>query len=172
MYTNPMKYALIALLLLPALALAQVYKHVDEHGRVTFTDQPPEGAQEVKIGPTNTTAPPTPAAYPTKEVSTEVAVVDYSLKITAPTNDTIIPRGPGNFSVSANVTPALASGLKLQLLLDGVPEAAPQSHSTWALTNVFRGTHVLEVKLINEKGKELAKSAGVTVFIFRPSSNF
>ncbi len=167
-----MKHILIALLFLPVLALAQVYKHVDENGNVTFTDKPPEGSQKIEIRPTNTSAPPPVIAYPAQEATVEVAAVKYSLEITSPNNDTIIPRGPGNFSVSASITPSLQGGHKLQLLLDGVPEGEPQSHSSWALTNVFRGSHLLEVKLLNEKGKEMAKSGPVTVYVFRPSSNF
>ena len=89
-----------------------------------------------------------------------------------PDDETIIPRGPGNFSVSANISPSLQGKEKLQLLMDGEPRGEPQRGSAWPLTNVFRGTHVLEVTVIDPKGKELAKSEPVTVFVFRPSKNF
>ncbi len=167
-----MRSLLFMLVLLPAIAIAQIYKHVDENGNVTFTDQPPADAKPVEIGPTNTTAPPSRGLYPEAPSAPPTSKKSYSVSISSPVNDTIIPRGPGNFSVSALVSPGLSSGDKLQLLMDGVPEGSPQGHSSWALTNVYRGTHILEVAVVSAKGKELAKSEGITVYVFRPSVNF
>ncbi len=172
-----MKHLLILLLctLLGATASAQVYRVVDENGNVTFTDRPPEDAEPVDLGPTNTTPPPTTGLYPTPppRVTDEGdGASGYEIAITSPADQTIIPRGPGNFSVSASVSPALESGHMLQLLLDGQPRQEPQAGSSWALTNVFRGEHKVTVAVIDGDGKQLATSEPVTVYVFRPSSNF
>lgn len=158
--------------LLPTLATAQVYKHVDEKGNVTFSDQPAPNAERIEINQTNTTAPPPADAFPPppppKPQETPAA---YELAITSPANETIIPRGPGNFSVTASVSPALKGGHLLQLIMDGEPREQPQRATTWNLTNVFRGEHTIQVAVFDGDGKQLNISDGVKVFVFRPSIN-
>ena len=173
-----MKHLLILLLctLLGITASAQVYRVVDEHGNVTYTDRPPEdNAEPVELGPTNTAPPPATDLYPTpppKAAGDEDKESGYQVAITAPANETIIPRGPGNFSVSASVNPALGRGHRLQLLLDGQPRQEPQTGTSWALTNVYRGEHSITVAVVDGDGQQLATSEPVTVFVFRPSSKF
>lgn len=172
-----MKYLLILLFctLLGVPASAQVYRVEDEHGNVTFTDKPPPDAEPVEIRDTNTTAPPdttifpAPAPEPAGEADESVG---YQVAITAPANETIIPRGPGNFSVSATVSPALGRDHMLQLMMDGAPREEPQTTTSWALTNVFRGEHSITVSVVDKAGKTLATSEPIKVFVFRPSSNF
>ncbi len=161
--------------LLGMTASAQVYRVVDEDGNVTYTDQPPADAEPVDIREPNISAPPSAEAFPApppEQISDEGASSGYKVAITAPANETIIPRGPGNFSVSASVTPALGRDHMLQLLLDGEPRQEPQTGTSWALTNVFRGEHNLTVAVVDKEGKRLSTSAPVKVFVFRPSSNF
>ena len=156
-------------------ANAQIYKHVDENGKITFTDQPPDDgrATQVEIKPINTTPPPSPSAYPrtTPEADDEAASSGYTISITSPADQTIIPRGPGNFSVSASISPSLAPAQTLQLLIDGSPRGEAQRNPSWAHTNVFRGEHQLVVAVLDANGEQVAKSDGITVFVFRPSSN-
>jgi len=153
------------------VCMAQVYKHVDENGNVTFTDQPPPNSVPIEIREPNSLTAPAKIEYAPK-AKPEPATAGYEVKITAPANETVIPRGPGNFSVSASVAPSLQSGATLQLLIDGVAQGEPQRSSSWALTNVYRGTRLLSVAVLDDRGKELAKSPEVTVYVFRPSSNF
>lgn len=176
-----MKHLLILLFcaLLGTSAAAQIYRVVDENGNVTFTDQPPAGeenAEKIEIQTTNTSPPPATNLYqPSKDKSEDEEDEQsggYQVAITAPANETIIPRGPGNFSVSASVSPSLGSGHMLQLLMDGAPREEPQTGTSWALTNVFRGEHNISVAVVDKDGKQLATSDSITVFVFRPSSNF
>ncbi len=165
---------LITLLSLSSnLAHTQVYKHVDEKGNVTFTDQPPPNATPVEISAPNTAAPPSGNSYPKRPPSAtpQATGSNYKVTISSPANETIIPRGPGNFTVSVSLSPKLRGGHKLQLLLDGEAREAAQTGSSWALTNVFRGERRLEVAVVDGKGKQLAKSKPIVVFVFRPSSN-
>jgi hypothetical protein len=163
--------------LFPWQAGAQVYKHIDEKGNITFSDQAAPGATPVEINTPNTSRPPSTTAFPTSattaESDDEAAAnnIDYKVSITNPADETIIPRGPGNFSLSASVSPSLKSGHTVQLLMDGAPRQEPQTQGNWALTNVFRGEHKLAVAVIDKSGKTLATSEAVTVYVFRPSSN-
>jgi hypothetical protein len=153
-------------------ASAQIYKHVDEDGNVTFSDTPSEDAQRIEVNPTNTTQPPPANAFPALPPEPEpVAGESYEVAITSPANETIIPRGPGNFSVTASVSPSLGPDHKLQLMMDGSPREEPQTSTAWDLTNVFRGEHNLQVAIIDAEGEQLGISEPVTVFVFRPSTN-
>jgi hypothetical protein len=153
-------------------ASAQIYKHVDEHGNVTFSDIPSEDAQRVEVNPTNTTPPPPPDAFPAPPPEPEPgARQSYEVAITSPANETIIPRGPGNFTVTASVSPSLDSEHQLQLMMDGSPREEPQTSTAWDLTNVFRGEHNIQVAIIDAEGEQLSISEPVTVFVFRPSTN-
>jgi len=169
---------LAALLLLPQLGAAQIYKTTDEHGNVSYSDTPPVSgqAEEIKIRETNSTPPPDiiePLDPAPDEAAPDVAAdPGYSVAITSPANETTIPMGPGNFSVSAAVKPALEAGAQLQLFVDGSPSGDPQTSSSWALTNVFRGAHDLTVAVVDRKGEQLAESAPVRVYVLRPSVNF
>jgi hypothetical protein len=155
-------------------ASAQVYKHVDKDGNITFTDNPPPNSQAVDLQAPNTVAPPAASAYPPSSraaAKPESTSDNYKLSITSPADETIIARGPGNFSVSASITPALSNGHMLQLFMDGSPLQAAQTGSSWSLTNVFRGEHSIEVAVVDKDGKSKARSAPIKVYVFRPSSN-
>jgi hypothetical protein len=174
MFRNGLIIALASLVLVCAaqVGVAQVYKHVDENGNITFTDKPPADAELIEIRSPNSISAPVAIEYHQEAAPKAEVAEGYTVKITAPANETIIARGPGNFSVSASVTPGLQAESRLQLLIDGAARGEPQSGTSWALTNVFRGTHALEIAVVNAKGKQLAKSAPITVYVFRPSSNF
>ena len=168
-------------LLLPTLlfafaASAQIYKTTDEHGNVVFTDSPPADSastQQIEVRQPNTApAPPSQAAPQPASEPTNQEVTTYEVAITAPANETTIPNGPGNFSVTGSVAPALPRELALQLFMDGEPRGEPQRNTTWDLVNVFRGAHDLTIGVVDQKGKSIAVSDSVTVFVHRPSVNF
>ena len=165
-----------------ALCLAPAHKTIaqavctvtDADSTVTFTDTPPlsgdgtveehsvQAPNSAKLPPT-TPAPAAPAAV--KEPAR------YNTRIVTPSDNATIPMGPGNFAVQAAWNPSLASGETLQLLLDSEPVGAPQQTTSWQLTNVYRGEHLLQVVRLDESGAQLEASAASTVFVLRPSVN-
>ena len=164
-------------LLLPQLSAAQIYKSTDEQGNVSFSDMPPaEGpSEQIKLRETNSAPPPEmiePQQPDSGTAEEEPTGIEYSVAITSPADETTIPMGPGNFSVSATVEPGLSSGSLLQLYIDGSASGNPQSSNTWELTNVFRGAHDLSVAVVDENGDQLAASESVRVYVLRPSVNF
>lgn len=153
---------------------AQIYRTTDENGNVVFTDKPPAGdrqVEEVQLRQLNTTpsTPPAPQSPP-PEASPEAP--DYRVSIAFPTDETTIPMGPGNFSVSASTFPPLRDGETLQLQIDGSDRGESQASGSWELTNVFRGAHELTVQRRSAEGEVLATSEAVTVYVHRPSVNF
>ncbi len=167
----------LVVLLAGSGASAQVYRVVDENGNVTFTDKPPPNAEKLDIRTPNSSAPPTNGVFPKSSPSTTTdgeegeEGTNYTLKITSPSDETIIPRGPGNFSVSASVSPSLQSGHKLLLMLDGSAHGEAQQSGSWSLTNVSRGEHALSVAAVDGSNKTLGTSASIKVYVFRPSIN-
>ncbi len=164
-------------LLICATASAQIYRTTDEQGNVVFTDTPPQGVarEEVELPPTNTAPPPPPRpdlAPREPAADEEPAGVEYGVVITVPADETTIPMGPGNFSVSAVVRPSLGADERLQLFVDAVPWGEPQKVPSWSLTNVFRGAHDITVAVIDSAGSHLAVSEPVRVYVLRPSVNF
>ena len=165
------------LLLVPLTLLADtVYRTTDANGNVIFTDTPPADgstADRIDIRRTNTVQPPPPPPpRPEPEKSEQEAEPGYEINITSPANETSIPMGPGNFSVSVSVSPALRKYEGLQLFMDGTPWGSPQRDTMWDLTNVFRGQHDITVGVVDGDGNTLALSSPVRVFVHRPSVNF
>ena len=169
---------LLILLLFPLAGGAEstIYRTTDEQGNVIFTDAPPADGhpgERVDVPPVNTTPAPQVRESPTEESSApsteEEAQAPPQVAITYPPNETTIPQGPGNFSVTADVTRPLQSSERLQLQLDGEPRGEPQRQGTWNLTNVLRGAHDLTVSVLGEEGEPLATSEPVRVYVLRPS---
>ena len=155
-----------------AMGQSQVYRTIDENGNVVYTDKPAansSSAQEVAIPPVNSAAPPPDILRPAPPASREPAATSaaVSVSISSPANDEAIPVGPGNFDVVAAVEPALKSGQRLQLLMDGEAQGEPQTSTLWQLINVFNGTHTLTINLLDADNQVIATSEPVIVHVLR-----
>lgn len=172
------RFFLLAMLLASFSSIADsIYRTTDAEGNVVFTDAPnatSRPAEAVDLQRTNTLAPIQLAPLPDADSPSAEPPAPplYSVTITSPANETSFPMGPGNFSVSVSVSPALKKYEGLQLFLNGVPWGSPQRDTMWDLINVFRGQQDLTVAVVNNAGETLAMSAPVRVFVHRPSSNF
>jgi hypothetical protein len=150
-----MRIALFSLLLVfMAPAMAQIYKYTDDKGNTVFTNQPPEGVavDTVDLPPGNTVGIKTPEAPPplANEQSDEGQQQPYrSLSIGGIPDEQALRANNGTFVVNAQLDPALKQGHQVRFLLDGVPQAEPGSTTSQQLTNVDRGTHLLEVEVFS-----------------------
>lgn len=158
--------------LLLALALpasAEIYRYTDDRGNPVYTNQPPQGVatESVRLGPTNTVAPPAPAAQPPAPAAKTEAELRYSrLEVVGVPDDETLRANAGNFEVDVDLQPALQEGHRLQLLLDGQPlaPAGPQTH--FSLEHVDRGSHSLQAVVLSED-KEIQRSASVSFTVQR-----
>ncbi len=173
------RFLLLALLLASVHSTADsIYRTTDAEGNVVFTDAPgasTQPAEQINLQRTNTVEPPqiTPLPdAPAASVEPQEAEPPYVVKITTPADETSFPMGPGNFSVSVSVTPALKKYAGLQLFVDGVAWGVPQRDTMWDLINVFRGQHDLTVAVVSNTGDTQAVSEPVRVYVHRPSTNF
>ncbi|MFL9813619.1 DUF4124 domain-containing protein [Stutzerimonas sp. VN223-3] len=150
-----MRIALFSLLLVfMAPAMAQIYKYTDDKGNTVFTNQPPEGvaADTVDLPPANTVDIKMPEAPPplADEQSDERQQQPYrSLSIGGIPDEQALRANNGTFVVNAQLDPPLKRGHQIRFLLDGVPQAEPGSTTSQQLTNVDRGTHLLEVEVFS-----------------------
>ncbi len=170
----------VGLLVLPlSVAQAQIYKYRDSNGNVVFSDKRPpgsadEGVEEIVLPATNSTRSPDSRSSSAQTGKPPVdapspADIDYQTTIIEPADGSTIPMGPGNFVVSVSISPALAGGEQLQLVVDGSPAGAPQRSSAWELQNVYRGKHSLMVQRLSSAGEIIDRSQATTVYVLRPS---
>ncbi|MCB1705298.1 MAG: DUF4124 domain-containing protein [Halioglobus sp.] len=159
-------------------AADSIYRTTDAEGNVVFTDAPNASsrpAEQVEIQRTNTVEPP-PNVAPVESSPAgtveEEAPQPYTVTITNPADETSFPMGPGNFSVSVRVSPALKKYEGLQLFVDGEAWGSPQRDTMWDLINVFRGQHDITVAVVNNAGETITMSDPVRVYVHRPSTNF
>ncbi|MCP5184210.1 MAG: DUF4124 domain-containing protein [Pseudomonadales bacterium] len=180
------RYPVLLLLSLLPLTLVQaadskVYRVVDARGNVVFTDVPPADKTqaeraEVTLTPTNTYQT---AGGKRAEDGRELWIVDEdgtaqapafvpytTLAITSPATDTALRENTGSVSVSVDIQPALKPEHRLRLSLDGTP-AALSTSAAFVLENVDRGSHSIQVEVVNDAGESLQQSAPVTFHLQR-----
>ncbi|MGI9292951.1 MAG: DUF4124 domain-containing protein [Pseudomonadales bacterium] len=166
------QYLTLAALLLSLPCAAQIYKHVDKNGNISYSDQPAAGAATVEVPKANTIPAleiPEPARAAETADDEEAAFKYTRVRILEPVNDSAIEHGPGNFNVVASVKPGLKEGHKLQFFVDGAAQGKPTTDRILQLRNVNRGTHTLQVKVIDENGSIVKSSTSNKVHVLRPS---
>lgn len=181
-----MRKLVFLLALLPAFVLAQetaepqvsapkkptkdqVYKWVDKNGVVHYSSTPPaEGAKPAKLPPLQTYKGGTaPDLSKLQKQSVTATGGTAQIQVVTPSHDETFRSGA--VPVAVMVTPQLGEGQRLIYLLDGTPASAPTTDTSFALTNVERGSHTVSVSLIDAAGEELGSSTGVTFHMKTPT---
>ncbi|MFQ6372022.1 DUF4124 domain-containing protein [Shewanella sp. YIC-542] len=155
------------LCLLSMAVQATVYKWVDKDGNVHYSDQPHTNAQQVQLG-SNTDNQLSMAPVPSIPAATTTSTENkprYQVSIISPEHEQTIRDNAGDFTVSGTVQPSLASGHYLQLYIDGVATTDAQHSTVFALNNIDRGEHRLQLKVVQQNGKILASSSEITIFL-------
>jgi hypothetical protein len=144
----------------------RIYRSVDAHGNVVFSDQPPnDHAQPLELPPLMTFEAPDESALPPPRPRPEPARPAYEkLAIVAPANDEAVRSNVGDVSIRAQLAPGLQREHTLELVLDGnVAARSSDGSGVFNLTNVHRGTHVVSARVVDRDGRVLIES---------PSSKF
>jgi hypothetical protein len=151
----------------------KVFRVVQPDGTVEFTDVPPSNrpAEEIHLRPLNTA----PALAPAPGTFTQTAGTQknegYSeFRITSPGNDEGIRNNAGSVNVDLTLEPALRSGDKIDLLLDG-QSVGGGSSTAITLTDMDRGAHTIQAVVKNSAGQVVARSNSVTFTLQRTSIN-
>lgn len=167
------RFALLLLCWLPLVASAAVYKWVDERGNVVYSDKPREGAKEINLPPPSVYSPPAaPAGAVPPSAEEKPAAAGYSnVAIVNPRKDETIWNNTGTLTVQVALEPGLnaAAGHRLALSLDGVQQPDQYTSNTLQLTNLTRGSHTVQVQVVDSEGTTLAASDLVTFHLKQAS---
>jgi len=183
MISSTIVRAVLATILLLAFthagaAQSKIYKTVDEHGNVVFTDIPPrdnETGEQIIVENPNSFA--TDEALGPREQwivdeedgtsALEDAPFSYqSLEIKFPQPDEPVRENAGNITIVAVANPRLQLDHRMRLLMDGQPVQEGRQ-SQFSLENVDRGTHTIATEILDGRGNILIRSPASTFHMLR-----
>ncbi len=162
METRPI-FILLGLLAADGLS-AEAYKWTDEDGVVHFSDKPQPGAEKVELAvsstgrttTTNTSRNTTQTADDADGTETIAPFSYKSLEIASPVADETLWNIEGVLSVSLALSPSLRPGHQVRVYFDGEPQLVRTAN--FQLEEVYRGTHNLQVEVVDETGKLMIRS--------------
>ena len=93
------------------------------------------------------------------------------IAITQPANEETVHDNEGNVAVQVAVSPSLAPGDRVVVLLDGQP-AGKWADTTLTLSGVERGAHTLEARVVGPGGSMLVASQPITFYVWQASRLF
>jgi hypothetical protein len=149
---------------------ADMYRWKDKDGVTHYSDQPTPGAEKVPL----TSAPPpgsvAPAA-PARAPSAPLTPFAYAgCEISSPSNDQVF-NAVNTVSVSVGVQPALQSGHRVAVQVNGQPERGwPPGSSAYVLQNLSRGSYSVMATISDENGRTLCTSENAVTFHIRQPS--
>ncbi|WP_019613713.1 DUF4124 domain-containing protein [Psychromonas ossibalaenae] len=156
------------------VAETKIYHWIDEDGNSHFSDTAVPGTEEVKVKNENLfSSDPALKTDTENELSLDdefedsEPAIEYQATITSPQDDMALRSNDGTINVHVKTTPEKENTQKLQLYLDGKALGGPQISPTMSARNIDRGTHQVQVQLLDEKGNVLAKTQIVTVHLQR-----
>lgn len=160
------------LLLTTATAQAAIYKTTDARGNVVYTDAPSKEAVPVNLPPLSIVPSLSPEQIAQANSPAQPAannrVTRYQLSFAQPLAEQTV-RKPDPVAVNVSLSPELANGDNLTILLDGVVigNSASASVSTEALD---RGAHQISARVMNAAGK-IVSEASTTIYVQQNSTN-
>jgi hypothetical protein len=160
----------LVIILLASLAFVtahagDLYKWVDNHGVVHYSDEPHKGAKKVDLpGLSRYSRPSAPVSSNTHDNTSSSADAYKQFEVVTPKSKQTIHANDGKVPVNVAMDPPLRQGEKLVYTLDD-KRAGTSTSTSITLTNVVRGTHTLAVSAINGKGKTVARAPSVTFYV-------
>ena len=177
--------ALCSALLCASPVWADVYTWTDANGNTVYSDKPNPNAKRIEVSAPNSMEAPKPIpAYENRtsdndnsNANSSAATGSYRrLEITSPANDTPVRANDGNVTLTVALDPPLRAGHLLRARVDGelTEQALPgagQGQAELTVTNLDRGSHLVEAVVTNSQGNEISASTGITLHVQRTSLN-
>jgi uncharacterized protein DUF4124 len=169
-YALLMKFHYLLLCCVVMTAQAEVYRLVDKNGNVIFSDQPHPDAEKIKI---DTVPSYTPVAIPEalseEQQEGDADIPRYKVTILTPANDETVRNNAGLVNINAKVTPPLDQDRNDQLTikLDGQTLGEPSTSPNFTLSEVERGTHTVQVVVVDKDKKAIKSSKTITFHLQR-----
>lgn len=165
------RWIFLALIFCPLITLATVYQGTDAQGNTIFSDQPIPGGKPVILNSVQTYQPAVPKTEipsATESQTSNPKQASYkSLQIVSPQNDEAIRQNEGIVVIQAQSIPNLMEGHSYVLLLDHNRAGKPQTSPTFVLTNVDRGTHSVQVQIVDSSEQVMIQSPSITFHLLR-----
>ena len=166
---------------LAAQSSGEIYKVVDEHGNVTFTDQrPSEGAEPMDLPPlsvveTDIEVPTTGQSAQAEEEAKAPTTRDLrrqfrDFRITQPQQEETFWGTANSVVVAWGSGQAVPAEFSARLYVDGKPQDVPGSGSM-TLT-LDRGEHQVYVELLDARKRPIIATETVTFFVKQASVGF
>jgi hypothetical protein len=154
------------------IAETRVYKWIDSDGKTHFSDKARPGTPMVTVTTNNLFSnddvfPEQDEEQTNQTEKSKKPPIIYNASITSPKNDASVRSNNGLVVVQVSTTPKLEANHKLQLYVDSEKKEEPQSSTTIRVQNMDRGTHQLQVQILDEKGKTTAETEAISFHLLR-----
>ena len=161
----------------PTIGAAEVYRQIDQEGNVTFSDHRTQQSEKVTIPPVNVIKP-----YQENKINNQISQSDkhiankskkstdyQQLILIHPIDDQTVRDDLGNVTLQWRSEPELATNEQhyFEVLLDGVAMGNKLEQTSITLNNIDRGTHTVQIQLLNSNGMQLTTSQAVTFHLHR-----
>ena len=148
----------------------EVYREVNDEGVPTFSDQAKPGAEPITLRKpsmfTDTRYQQSQLKRRSDESLTPMKM-DYSLLVTNPLDDSVVRDNAGNLNLTISISPSIQSGHSAELLMDGTKIRDVHGNGIIALTNVDRGTHAFNIRIIDKEGNVVTNGPSNQISILR-----
>jgi hypothetical protein len=162
----------VAILLLFGVALtagaAEIWRWKDANCVVHYSDSPTPGAERISVSappPSGGDLPPpvpTPQLPPLQPAPLAAPFAYATCAVLAPLSDETF-RGVQPVEVKLSIDPGLRTGHRIQLLFNGVARLDwPPSSTSFTLPEVFRGSHTLAVRIVDQNGQVVCSGPSST----------
>ena len=159
------KVIVLCMLVMFAIPVAaKLYKCEDAEGNTIYTDEACADGKQLKLPPLQTY---TPARVPPASAATDQNTKDKkkpkgytSLIITKPENDSVVRDNTGKVTISYTLTSPLetARGHRFVIAVNGKKLKTKGTTSQIQLSDITRGTHTIQIHVIDNDDKILISS--------------
>jgi hypothetical protein len=159
----------LLLVFICATSSAEVYKRVGPDGKVYFSDQPGPDAKQIEVAPAQTISMPSAPAQTgadTQKPAADEAAAYSAFTIVSPTSEEGVRANDGNVSVQLSLQPQLQAGHSIILRVDG-ETMKTGGNRVVSLSNLSRGRHTVEARVVDGTGKALIQTGPVSFFVLR-----
>lgn len=165
----------------------QIWKE-EKNGVTIYTDTPSDSRQPVLLSPNttfSTTTTTTPIKNPSNttnsvsQASNEPRQATANLTLISPINEQAIRANNGTIQVRFSLNPILSDGHTLQWVIDDkspqnvafAKKASDQPFQEFNLINLDRGQHSIQLQLLDNSGKIIAKTPLTVFYVLRHHIN-
>lgn len=151
---------------------APAWTWVDANGTVHFSDRPMPGARQVELSAAQGFGSQVPAGQVLRAAAAPAGQTGpyQVLDIVSPAEQETLWNIGGMLNVQVRIQPQLQPGHRYDVVFDGQRRNVNATSPRVTLPDVFRGTHTLQLVVIDSAGGELMRSASRTVFVQQTST--